>query len=119
MPILPTYTATGETGYSLGYHSGGRRADDGDYQGGEGLRVVAKAANHAIDEVGQAESRKAVVDATEVRAQYAQRLDKAAISGEELGPIKEQMNTDLAKIGEGLYTPQGQSELRLHSAQSN
>src|SRR3954463_7079014 len=105
MPILPTYTATGETGYSLGYHSGGRRADDSDYAGGEGLRTVAKAANHAIDEVGAAESRKAIVDATDVRAQYAQRLDKAAVTGEDLGSIKEQMNTDLAKVGEGLYTP--------------
>lgn len=117
MPLL-NFTASGDSGYMLGYHSGGRKATSEDFNM-DGPSALAKAGVRAVDEVGEAESRKVLVSAAEIRAQYAQRLDDAANSGEDLGKIKEQMNTDLSKVGEGLYTSKGAYELQVHTANSN
>ena len=117
MPLL-TFNASGETGYNTNYYSGGRRAnaDDFNANGGEAL---GKAFGNAIDTVSEGESRKAVVESSEIRARYAARLDQAAINGEDTAAIKQAMNDEFAKLGEGFITARGAAELRLHTASSN
>lgn len=113
MPKLPEYTAPlGEVS-----GSGGRRASAEDF--GTNYDGLGKAVGKAIDDVGDAESRKALIESTEIRAQYAKRLDEAAVNGEDLGKIKEAMNNDLSKVGDQFFTSKGRQDLRLHTASTN
>lgn len=117
MPKLPTYTAQLADQSS----SGGRRATADDFGGAPAAALggVAKTAEKAYDDIGDAESRKALVTSTEIRAKYAKALDDAAQSGADLAPIKASMNDELSKVGESFYTAKGQSSSQLYTAQSN
>jgi hypothetical protein len=117
MAKLPTYTAPlGEIAFS-----GGRRAGAEDFGAGVGasLQVVAKDANKVYDDIGDAESRKSLVSTSEIRAKYAQRLDAAALNGEDLDKIKVEMNNELSKVSEQFRTTQGQSSNDYYTATTN
>ena len=117
MATLPTYTASGDTGYQLGYHSGGRPARADEFA--PDMSGLSKGLEQADNNISEGESRKALVASTEIRAKYAQQLDDAATSGADTGKIKEQMNADLANLGDGMATAKGAYEVRLHAASTN
>ena len=108
-PIMGGRAATAQDFGSPGF------GETGLVEAGHKVTATAKAAMANVEEK---ESRKALVDSTEVRAQYARKLDEAALSGEDLGKLKEQMAADLAKIGEQFQTRQGEDQLRLYAANS-
>lgn len=126
MPLLPKNSI----GYSATIGdapiSGGRRATAQDFgapgfgetgliEAGHKVTATAKA---ELTDLEEREAREALVKSTEVRAEYARRLDEAALSGTDLGKLKEQMNADLAKIGEQFQTVKGASQLQLYTANS-
>ena len=117
MPTLPQYTAPGDTGYQIAYHSGGKPAQADEFA--PDTSGLSKGLSQADATISQAESRKALVGATEIRANYAQQLDAAAESGADTGKIKEQMNADLSRLGDSMNTQTGAYEVRLHTASSN
>ena len=122
MPLLPK----GYTGASIGDApiSAGRRATAQDFgapglgesglvEAGHRVTATAKAELASIEEQ---EARKALVDSTEVRAEFARRLDEAALSGADTGKLKAEMAARLAKIGEAFATKRGMDQLRQYSA---
>lgn len=119
MPILPTYTAQAQP---LGI-GGGRRAGADDFVGGAGLENFGKGVSRAVDtyvaDAEDNETRKALVATTQIREKYAKALDEAALSGADLGGLKEQMANELAKVGESFQTKRGQDSLALYTANSN
>jgi hypothetical protein len=115
MPILPGYSASKQETLI----SGGRRASSEDLFGGApDSKGVTQAAMGYIDRLESDESRKALVASSEIRAKYARALDEAALNGDDLGKLKEQMANDLAKVGENFQTKQGTSALQLYTANS-
>src|SRR3990167_11224000 len=120
MPKLPTYAAKiGDAAVS-----GGRRAAAEDF--GEGVNSGLIAAGHRIQsatlsfaaEMEEQEARKALVASTQIRADYARKLDEAALSGADVGKIKEQMVSDLTKVGESFQTKKGVDQIQLYTANS-
>ena len=125
MPLLPkgsSYSATiGDAPIFAG-----RRATAQDF-GAPGLgetglveaghRVTATA-KAELSDLEENEQRKALVSSTEVRAEYARKLDEAALDGSDLSKLKEEMAADLAKIGEQFVTKKGTDQLQLYSANS-
>lgn len=115
MPTLKNYTAQARPAPI----SGGRRASAEDLGGfdASGLaRTVGRAANTYITDMEESESRKVLVAQAEIRAKYAKRLDDAAISGEDLGKIREELDNDLSTVSEGLQTRKGADTAALHAA---
>ena len=118
MPKLPTYTAQLSGGLPT---FGGRRAEASDFSG-DGNELVA--AGRQIRAVGEeisrhreeTQSRQALVETTEVRARYAKALDEAALSGADTTKLREQMDAELAKIGEKFDTRKGMDALALYTA---
>lgn len=104
---------------------GGRRAGAEDFGSGVGEAIsqvggtVQKVATKAYDDIGEAEARTALISSTEIRAKYAKRLDEAAINGEDLGKIQEEMNNELSQVGDGFATKKGQQQLQFYTANSN
>jgi hypothetical protein len=117
MPRLPQFTA--EAG-SLPI-SGGRRASGEDFGAavGEALQSVSAAGRQIVTDIEESETRKVIVAQNEIRAKYAKRLDEAAISGADLGKIKEEMNNELSRMGDGLQTRKGGDQLRVATANTN
>jgi hypothetical protein len=117
MPRLPQFTA--EAG-SLPI-SGGRRASGEDFGAavGEALQSVSAAGRQIVTDIEESETRKVIVAQNEIRAKYAKRLDEAAISGADLGKIKEEMNNELSRTGDGLQTRKGGDQLRVATANTN
>lgn len=122
MPVLPKYTAT-VGGVDAG---GGRRASAQDF-GAPGLgdsgmvgagHQIQAAAQTFLNDMEERESRAALVQSTQVRADYARRLDEAQRTGANLDPLKQSMLEDLAKIGEKFDTRRGQEQLQLYTANS-
>lgn len=114
MPTLPT-PFTAELGG--GQISGGRRAVAEDFGTGADLgKGIRAAATAYVAEAEDTESRKALVSTTEIRAKYAKALDEAALSGADLGKLKESMDTEIAKVGEGFETRRGAQSLQLYAA---
>lgn len=115
MPTLKTYTAQVRPAPI----SGGRRASGEDF-GATDLsgvaKTVASAANAYITDAEESESRKVLVAQAEIRAKYAKRLDDAAINGEDLGKIKEDLTNEMSTISEGLVTRKGADTAALHAA---
>ncbi len=120
MPQLPTFTA--QVGGAQ--PSGGRRASAEDLVTGarqpadlSGLASgVTKAANVLIADKEDTESRAALISSSEIRAKYAQELDKAAYTGTDLEALKQKMTDDLAKVGENFQTRRGTEALALYTA---
>lgn len=125
MPLLPknaSYTATiGDVPLS-----GGRRATAQDF-GAPGLgetglveagHRVMSIAQKQLSDMEETEARQALVQSTEVRADYARRLDEAALSGADLGKLKEEMAGALTKIGDKFQTKRGAEQLQLYTANS-
>ncbi len=124
MPLLP------KQGYSAAIGDApivsGRRATAQDF-GSPGLgetglveaghRVTATAKGYLSD-LEENEARKALVESTEIRAQYARKLDAAALDGSDLGKLKEEMAAELSKVGEQFATKRGTEQLRLYTANS-
>lgn len=124
MPLLP------KQGYSAAIGDApifaGRRATAQDF-GAPGLgetglveagHKVTSVAKAELTELEENEARKALVQSTEVRAEYARKLDEAALSGADLGKLKEEMATSLAKVGEQFQTRKGAEQLQLYAANS-
>lgn len=118
MPKLPEYTAP----VGAVSPSGGRRATAEDFGVGTGLEsaghAVQKAATEYMQEAESQEARKALVASTQIRADYARKLDEATLSGADVGTLKEQMLNDLSKVGESFQTKKGQEQLQLYTANS-
>ena len=125
MPLLPKgqgYSATiGDAPIFAG-----RRATSQDF-GAPGLgdsgmvgagHQVQAAAQTQLNDLEEKEARTALVQSTEIRAQYARKLDQAALDGSDLGKLKEEMANDLAKVGEQFATKKGEEQLRLYTANS-
>jgi hypothetical protein len=114
MPVLPVPR---RTGVELPI-SGGRRATAEDFGGGGdfGGKQIQQAATAYLAESEESEARKALVASSEIRADYARRLDAAALNGEDLGKLKESMQNDLAKVGEGFQTKRGADSLALYTS---
>lgn len=113
MPVLPVPK---RTGVELPI-SGGRRATADDFGGADfGGKAISTAANAYLASAEESEARKALVASSEIRAQYARRLDEAAITGEDLGKLKESLQNDLAKVGEGFQTKRGVDSLALYTS---
>lgn len=114
MPILPNYTAQ----IGGGNISGGRRAGGEDLYGGvDGAgKALVQAATSYVDRAEEDETRRAIVASAEIRAKYARALDEAALSGADLPKLKEQMTTELAKVGEDFQTKKGQDHIALYTS---
>ncbi len=124
MPLLP------KQGYSATIGDApivsGRRATAQDF-GAPGLgetgmveaghRITATAKAH-LSEIEEREARTALVQTTEIRAEYARRLDEAALDGSDLGKLKEEMEASIAKVGEQFATTRGAEQLQLYAANS-
>lgn len=122
MPKLPTYTV------AIGGVDpvGGRRATAQDF-GAPGLgdsgmvgagHQIQAAAQLYLNDMEEKEARQALVQSTQVRADYARKLDEATLSGADTDKIKEAMLNDLAKVGENFNTRKGQEQLQLYTANS-
>lgn len=124
MPLLP------KQGYSATIGDApifaGRRATAQDF-GAPGLgetglveagHKVTASAKAEISDMEENEARAALVKTTEIRAQYARKLDEAALSGADLGKLKEEMTAELGKVGEQFATKKGTEQLRLYTANS-
>lgn len=115
MPRLPTRSADIQPGAI----SGGRRAgpeDTGVVDLQPAVRAVQGAAEGVLQGREEDESRRVLVQQAEIRAKYAKRLDDAATSGEDLGKIKEEFETDLSRVSEGVQTRKGADAAALHAA---
>lgn len=115
MPKLPTFTAKAESGVI----SGGRMATAEDLSGGDLSTIgatVRKAASTYLADAEENESRTVLVKQAEIRAKYAKRLDEAAINGEDIGKIREELDSELSTVSEGLVTRKGADTAALHSA---
>lgn len=118
MPKLPTFNA--QIGNApLGAGMGGRRADASDLND-PGLiaagRQIRSTGESLLSHMEENEARQALVESTEIRARYAKALDEAALSGADLTKLREQMDAELAKIGEKFSTTKGASSLALYQA---
>lgn len=115
MPLLPTFNAD-KTNFSIG---GGRRAAAEDFGSAPILgHATQKAAASFLENKEEDEARKALVSSSEIRAKYARELDDAALSGADVGALKEKMQDDLNKIGENFQTEKGAQNLRMYTANS-
>lgn len=115
MATLKTYTAQVRPAPI----SGGRRASGDDFSAFDGsgvAKTVASAANAYLADAEESESRKVLVSQAEIRAKYAKRLDDAAINGEDLGKIKEELTSEMSTVSEGLVTRKGADTAALHAA---
>lgn len=114
MPVLKTFTSP----VSQAGITGGRRADGSDLTPalGDISGPVNKAVKTYADYTEENESRQALIRSSEIRAQYARKLDEAQLSGSDLGKLKEEMTNDLAKVGEGFQTRRGVESLALYTA---
>jgi hypothetical protein len=115
MPRLPTRSADIQPGAI----SGGRRAgaeDTGVVDFTPAARTVQNVAESQMQLQEENESRKVLVQQAEIRAKYAKRLDDAATSGEELGKIREELDSDLSRVTENLSTRKGVETAQMHAA---
>jgi hypothetical protein len=115
MPKLPTYTAKLDGGAI----SGGRRAtaeDLGSSDFSAAAHRIQKVGSEAITVMEEDESRKVLVGQAEIRAKYAKRLDEAAVNGEDLGKIREELDNELSAVTDGLQTRRGAETAALHAA---
>lgn len=115
MPRLPTRSADIQPGAI----SGGRRAgvEDTNFVDLAPIgRTIQNVAESQMQVREESESRKVLVQQAEIRAKYAKRLDEATTSGEDLGKIKEEFETDLSKVNESLQTRKGLETAQLHAA---
>lgn len=118
MPKLPTYTA--DLGGSV--ISGGRQASVADTNVADFAPVnsaVQKAGNRIVSMMEENEARSFMVKQAEIKAKYAQRLDAAVTSGEDLATIKEQMNAELSTVSEGFQTKHGSDVAAYGIANTN
>ena len=116
MPTLKPFTAapaSPETGF--------QRATGESFGSdiGAGLISVGRGADELYRHIEEGESRDANVGAAQIRAKYAKLLDEAQTSGADTGKLKEDMETELAKIGENFGTRKGQASLEMHTANTN
>lgn len=114
MPTLPIYTSQSQPAGI----SGGRRASGEDFAApiGDFARGVSAAANTYLADKEDSEARKALVASSEVRAKYAKALDQAATNGGDLTALRQQMDEELSKVGDGFETRRGQESLQLYAA---
>lgn len=115
MPTLKTYTAQ----IGPAPISGGRRASGEDFVGADfsGVaKTVSKVADAYVTDLEENESRKVLVSQAEIRAKYAKRLDEAAINGEDLSKIREDLTNEMSTVSEGLQTRKGADTAALHAA---
>jgi hypothetical protein len=116
MPQLPQYTAQiGDLPIS-----GGRRASAEEFGVGAaalgGLaKVGSKVGEQVMDRTEEEESRKALVQSSEIRAKYARLLDDAQSNGGDLDKLKESMANELSTIGDGFQTRKGAESLSYYS----
>ena len=117
MPLLPKEGYNAQLG---GLPIAGGRAPDMNDPMAEAVRgfagTAAKVADSLLQHTEEKEARTALVETSEVRAKYARELDTATKTGAPLEPIKEKMNADLAKIGEGFQTKKGASSLQHYAS---
>lgn len=122
MPQLPGYSAqlkglSGPTG-------GGRRATEADFSTGMSGMTGKDGAGNALLKTADMlqareeddQSRAAIVSGAEVRAEYARKLDEAALNGGDLGMLKQEMLDKLSKVGEQFTTRKGDDSLRQQIA---
>lgn len=119
MPQLPTYTANIQSAGA----GGGRRATGDDFGVAQDIGAAASLGKSVRDAAGayladteDVESRRALVASSEIRAKYAKALDEAAVNGSDLGALKQQMQDELYKVGEGFQTRRGNEALALYTA---
>lgn len=86
---------------------------------GEGFSRLSAGIHRYQENLAADEQRKAIVGSAQIRAKYAKALDEATLSGAPLEPLKEQMNNELAAIGQDFSTPQGRGAVALHTANNN
>ncbi len=114
MPVLKTYTAPPPQ-LTI---SGGRRAEGSDF-GPDYAQIgasVKKSAEGYLDFTEENEARQALIATSQIRAEYARRLDEAQISGGDLGKLKEEMSSKMAKVGENFQTKRGADSLALYTS---
>jgi hypothetical protein len=115
MPTLKPYSAPG-VGVDISSQRATGAALGSDI--GAGLGAVGRGVQQVKVQMEEDEARKAIVGASQVRADYARKLDEAQVSGADTTELKQQMMDDLAKVGENFATERGHDSLALHSAQS-
>jgi len=118
VPTLKTFTSRFQ-GLPI---SGGRVATAGDFGAeqaqatGELARTAAKVGDAHLQNVEEAEARRALVGTTEIRAKYARELDQAAQTGANTEDLKIKMDADLSKVGEEFQTSKGKASLDMYAA---
>src|SRR4051812_14636445 len=116
MPQLPTYTAPHQDLPSIP----ARRAQSTDYYvPSNGGRTLEHAAEGWLSNVEEQEARTSLIASSEIRAKYARELDAAAISGADVGKLKEQMQGEFSKVGEDFQTRKGAQALQLYTANTS
>ena len=86
---------------------------------GAALGDLAHAGQQFYAGVEEKETRAALIESTAIRAKYANLLDEAETSGQDLDKLKLAMNDDLSRVGEQFATRKGQDTLDMHTSNTN
>ena len=120
MPVLPQYTAPGDSGYQLAHYSGGAHATADDMGAGPAAALgdIAQGAQAQIkqfqNEAQDDDARTVMVKMQALKANYSNQLRDAALNGTPLEPIGAKMQEDLAAIQTGTTTRRGYQTAEQH-----
>jgi hypothetical protein len=120
MPLLPKEGFSAQLGQLP--INGGRRADMEDPLAAATQGFAHQAAQQSdvvLKQMEEDEGRNAIVASSEIRAKYAKALDDAALNGGDLPKLKEQMQAELQKAGEGFQTKKGAQSLQIYTANAS
>jgi len=119
MPVLKQYTAD-LGGLPI---NGGRPASGADLGSGAALEQFGQTTQNTLNNITSMqendEARTALVKSTQIRAKYSELLDQAQASGADTQKLREEMNNELATIGNDFATTHGHESLDLYTSNAN
>lgn len=117
MPKLENYSAPA----SVAPIQGGRAATPGDmnYSFETVGPAVVKTTQIVMQAKEESETRDQLVKQMQIRTTYNDRLEQAVLTGEDIQPIREQMQNELSKATDGIETRVGMTNADYHAARTN